>query len=282
MAGRTPGKSVKKKTTRAKTKTRAVKSRTAKPNSTRAAKKNVSADKSPIYILSIMVLLIIVIFMLIRNFNSKDNRNTASVKETKEVTVSRNSKNTDKNKTSDSENVNKKETSKEKNTGENSREKNNKKIISENDDSSDKSDNKERDQKEYYIYLLKLDQKSEKISVRPVKRQGSGSPLQSSLKELIKGPDRNEKKNGFISALPEDLKIRNIKIVGRNAVIDLNDAIETNANGEILLTRIDQLVYTATQFDGIDGIIIKINGKEKKFLGGEGLSISGPIQRRRK
>lgn len=134
---------------------------------------------------------------------------------------------------------------------------------------------------DYNIYLVKFNKIDESMSLFPVKRRVSAkSPLAETLNELIRGPSRSEKKRGLLTAVPEDLKIRSLSVTGRNAVLDLNDSIEENANGQILLTRIDQLVYTVTQFEGIDGVIIKVNGKERKFLGGEGLSVSGPIRRR--
>jgi spore germination protein GerM len=271
MAGKIPGRTTKKKPASARTKAKAS-TGTGKSYKSRSVKKNTKADKSPLYILAIMVLLTIVVFLLIMNYNAGNKKNTITKIETTDITDKRLSDaNTEKNNT---EKSTKKDVRKEIETQDNLKDKNKKDIVSENVESS---------QKDYNIYFLKFDSKNERMHVIPVKRQsGAASPLQNSLNELLKGPDRNERRNGILSAIPEDLKIRNIKIVGRNAVLDLNDAIEENANGEILLTRIDQLVYTATQFDGIDGVIIKINGKEKKFLGGEGLSISGPIRRRGK
>ncbi len=134
---------------------------------------------------------------------------------------------------------------------------------------------------EYNIFLVKFDKRDESMSLMPVKRRVSAqSPLSETLNELIRGPNQSERKKGLLTAVPEDLKIRSISVNGRNAVLDFNGSIEENADGQILLTRIDQLVYTATQFEGIDGVIIKVNGKQKKFLGGEGLSVSGPIRRR--
>jgi spore germination protein GerM len=131
------------------------------------------------------------------------------------------------------------------------------------------------------IYLIRFNEKTEKISLVPVARKvKSESPVLETLKELIKGPSVTEKGKGLLSAVPSNLRIRDVRITDRTAVIDFNSAIEQNANGSILLGRIDQIVYTATQFDNITGVQIKINGRTKKFLGSDGLAISGPIQRR--
>lgn len=79
--------------------------------------------------------------------------------------------------------------------------------------------------------------------------------------------------------MPSNLKIRNIDIKGKTAEIDFNSAIEEGAAGDILLKRIQQIVHTATQFDDVDSIIIKINGQRRKTIGGDGLSIGGPLRR---
>ena len=99
------------------------------------------------------------------------------------------------------------------------------------------------------------------------------------LEQLIKGPTPYEQGKGYITAVPSHLKIRNIDIKGKTAEIDFNGVIEEGAAGDILLKRIQQIVNTATQFDNIDSIIIKINGQRRKTIGGDGLSIGGPLRR---
>jgi spore germination protein GerM len=132
------------------------------------------------------------------------------------------------------------------------------------------------------IYLIRFNEKTERISLAPVMRRvNSDFPLRDALYELIKGPTESERGRGLLSAVPKNLRIRNIETKNRMVVIDFNDAIEKGANGSILLNRIDQIVFTATQFELIDSIKIKINGKGKEFLGSDGLSIGGSLYRRR-
>jgi len=76
------------------------------------------------------------------------------------------------------------------------------------------------------------------------------------------------------------MRINSVKIRNKTAEIDFNSAIEYGAAGSILLNRLDQIVYTATQFSGVGSVIIKINGKARQTLGADGLSISGPLHRR--
>jgi len=151
---------------------------------------------------------------------------------------------------------------------------------------TDKSDEKKPDdktsaaEKDVSLFFLKLDEKSEKIYLSSVKRKLSGKQILSlTLEQLIKGPSPYEKKKGYISAIPANLKIRGIEIKGKTAEIDFNGAIEEGAAGDILLKRIQQIVQTATQFEDVESILIKINGQKRKTIGSDGFSIGGPLRR---
>ena len=263
MPGKTTGgtkrKPAAKRTNLKSGKTKSVKSYAAGTRSgtrSKAVSKN-NTDKTPIFVLAIMVLLTVIIIMLINDYKSGKKIIKSDTGNTKEFITKKDTED----KKILKENVNKEEAVKEKND----------------------SDKKEIARSEFLIYLVRFNEDGNRMSLLPVKRNiKAESPLKATLNELIKGPNKTEKKKGLLTAIPDDLKIRNVQVIGRNAVLDFNSVIEENANGEILLTRIDQLVYTATQFEGIDSIIIKVNGKQKKFLGGDGLSVSGPIGRRGK
>jgi len=154
------------------------------------------------------------------------------------------------------------------------------------DENISKSDDKKADEKispidkEVSLYFLKLDEKSEKIYLSTVKRKLPDKQILSlTLEQLIKGPTAYEKGLGYITAVPSHLKIRNIDIKGTTAEIDFNGVIEEGAAGDILLKRVQQIVNTATQFDNVQSIIIKINGQRRKTIGGDGFSIGGPLRR---
>lgn len=130
------------------------------------------------------------------------------------------------------------------------------------------------------IYLLKLDEKTEKIYLTQVKRKVKGGAiLESAIESLIKGPTANESNRGYITAVPASLRLRSVNIKGSTAEIDFSGEIEQSAAGEIVIKRVQQIVYTATQFDNVDSIVIMINGQRRKTLGSDGFSISGPLRR---
>ena len=77
-----------------------------------------------------------------------------------------------------------------------------KKSKTDKPDKAEQSDTPEKDQQleipereEVKIYFVKLNEKSEKMYLTPVARKVSrGSPLENTMRELIKGPTANERK----------------------------------------------------------------------------------------
>lgn len=138
-------------------------------------------------------------------------------------------------------------------------------------------------EREVKIYLLRFNEKTEQVTLYPARRKIKADiPVLGALRELVKGMNQKEKQAGLLTAVPERLVIRNIFIKNKIATIDFNEAIEENASGSIIQSRIDQIVYTATQFEEIEGIIIQLNGKTRNFIGGDGLALNFPIKRKKR
>jgi germination protein M len=255
MAAKSSGNSSRKKTG-AKNKTKLSKSARASARSTRPAR-----GRGPVYMLVILGLLTVLVLMLNKFAErtvpaSKKDRDTSSAPEDLKKHAgpggSENTQMTDVVHEKESNNAPGGRALKETNARENTK-----------------------------IYLIKLDERTEKMYLSSVPRRvGTKSILESTMRELIKGPTPLEKKRGYLTAVPRDLRLNGIRLKNRTVELDFSSAIERDATGSILLNRIDQIVYTATQFPGVTGVIIKINGKKRETLGADGLSIGGPLQRR--
>ena len=216
-------------------------------------------DKGPFYVLAIMVLLTVIV-LLINMFYSKNEKNEKDIAK-KDVVSKEDSVNTSGLNKGDSESIVDLSGGKRKEK---------KRAIADH-----LKDNK------IQIYFIKFNNNETMSLVTVYRNAKSSSYLRGALNELIKGPSNSEKERGLLTAVPANLRLRDISVEKGCATLDFNEAIERHANGSILLSRIDQIVYTVTQFKDIDSIIIKVNGKRKKFLGGEGLSLAGPIRRRK-
>jgi spore germination protein GerM len=138
----------------------------------------------------------------------------------------------------------------------------------------------EKELSEVKVFFIKINESSEKIILTPVERNvKKGAELENAFIELIKGPTQKEKKNGILTAFPENVKLRKVSVKNGIAEIDFSSAIESGSGSDILMSRIDQIIWTATQIEGVKGVLIKINGKTRATLGNEGISISGVLTR---
>jgi len=227
--------------------------------------KNSAGGNAPFYVLVIIILITIIVLLLNKFYEKGKFTLPKIIKDTgKTVTVedksSHSGDNMPEKKPAEEEKISEEQTDK---TGE------------------DKADKKtETIEKEVSVYFLKLNEKTEKIYLSPVKRKVSDRQFLSlALEQLIKGPTKNEEARGFITAVPSNLKIRSIDIKGKTAEIDFNGVIEEGAAGDILLKRLEQIIHTSTQSDSVDSIIIKINGRRRTSIGSDGYSISGPLRK---
>jgi len=236
-----------------------------------------SRDNTPFFVFTILVLLTIIVLLINRFYDGKKSGNFFNFDFNKETFTKESKKDNDRSP---------EKLGGEKNTANNTlseTEKTEKNSLE--DMKKDKEDLKEQGkdkkiEKEVKVYFLKLDEKTEKIYLASVTRKVNGLDiLSATLESLIKGPSNFEKNKGYISAVPENLKIRSVTIKKGIAEIDFDKTIEENAAGDILIKRIQQIVYTATQFENIHSVLIKINGQSRKTLGADGFSIGGSLRR---
>ncbi|MBP7583309.1 MAG: GerMN domain-containing protein [Spirochaetes bacterium] len=148
-------------------------------------------------------------------------------------------------------------------------------------DDRKKDDGKAQSEQMVKIYLVRVDDNTGKSSMIAVSRAVKGQPtVQQALAELVRGSTVAEKRRGLLTAIPPSLRVRSVTVKNRNAEIDFNGAIEQPVGKDIMINRIDQIVYTATDIPGVDSVLIRINGRRQQTLGGEGIPIAGPLRRR--
>ncbi len=217
-----------------------------------AAKERETVNRNPLYVL-IILSLITVIVVLLNNFTMKPEKKVDPADDRDLIKT---------------EELQKKE------------------VIDEEPDESETAENGTKEaaaikEKSVKLYFIRLNENNEKFYLSTVRRNVDESRYFSeTMNKLIQGPSGYEKKMGYLSAVPGDLRIRNIRLNNRTAFIDFNSAIEHDATGNILINRLDQIVYTATQFPEVDSVVVTINGRARDSLGSDGLSISGPLHRR--
>lgn len=110
--------------------------------------------------------------------------------------------------------------------------------------------------------------------------QYTEAPLTSTLQTLFQGPDTPEMNKGLISLIPENTRILSASINQGILTLNLNESFRFNPMGiDGYSAQIQQLVYTATEFETIDKVQILIEGKAAEYLGAEGIYIGKPLSR---
>ena len=106
------------------------------------------------------------------------------------------------------------------------------------------------------------------------------APLTKALKELLAGPNRDEKAKGAFSLLPPGTRLLGLKIQNKIASLNFSRQIENASGGAARLKgMVAQVVFTATDIRGIEKAWLWVEGQKEVVLGGEGLVLDQPLDR---
>ena len=131
------------------------------------------------------------------------------------------------------------------------------------------------------VYLVEYDENTGSITLIFRKRNiENNNSIEETIKTLLKGATDNENKNNIISCIPKDTELLDIFVEGNTVYLNFNESFEFNPLGnEGTMLQIYQLVYTATQFEGIDNVIFLIDGNLNETIGAEGAIENMPFKR---
>ena len=108
----------------------------------------------------------------------------------------------------------------------------------------------------------------------------TGSPLTATLRTLFAGPGPSEVDQGLITLIPPAVTLNRVYVSERIAYIDVSESFRFNPLGrEGLDAQLQQIVFSATEFPGVEMVQILIDGRLVEFLGSEGTYIGKPIGR---
>jgi spore germination protein GerM len=117
----------------------------------------------------------------------------------------------------------------------------------------------------------------------PVYREGEASPdvLRGALELLLAGPTEEESAYGppITSAVPGETILLGVSVGDGLATIDLSREFESGGGSFSMFARLAQLVYTATQFDTVDRVELRLDGSPVTVFSSEGIGIEEPMTR---
>ena len=106
----------------------------------------------------------------------------------------------------------------------------------------------------------------------------SASPLADCINTLLKGPTDEERNRGIRSSIPANTRLLSARMQGNVAHLNFSKEFANAIGRAAQAALVEQIVFTATEFNTVNSVQFLIEGKEEDFLS-EGISIRGPIGR---
>ena len=97
------------------------------------------------------------------------------------------------------------------------------------------------------------------------------------INELLKGPNIVEKTAGAYSEIPNTTKLLGIRENGNKVIIDFSSDFQYGGGTDSIYSRMMQLIKTSVENADNKKVYLYLNGKQIKFIGGEGIMISQPL-----
>jgi spore germination protein GerM len=128
------------------------------------------------------------------------------------------------------------------------------------------------------VYLVAPDpQGGQQLVLQAVPRSTADSAA-GALAALFRGPSSSELAARLRSAIPADVQLRGIGRRGSTLLVDAGAGLETITGGE-LQQAVAQIVYTATAVEGIEGVLITVDGVSREWPAGNGELQARPLTR---
>lgn len=89
----------------------------------------------------------------------------------------------------------------------------------------------------------------------------------AAVEELLKGPTESEQQAGYVTSLPEGVKVQRLVIVDGVAEADFNDQLQFQVGGSCRIQSIRaQIRETLMQFPTVKDVLISIDGETEDIL----------------
>ena len=125
------------------------------------------------------------------------------------------------------------------------------------------------------VYFLSPEVVGQAALLESVARDVAETPT-TLLQALLAGPNQTEQSNQFRTALPAGTELLDARRQGFVLRVDLSDAV-LQLSGEVLITAIAQIVFTASEIEGVRGVTIVVAGADQQWPVGSGELTSTPL-----
>lgn len=125
------------------------------------------------------------------------------------------------------------------------------------------------------VYFLSPEVVGQAALLESVARDVAETPT-ALLQALLAGPNETEQSNQFRTALPAGTELLDARRQGFVLRVDLSDAV-LELSGQVLVTAIAQIVFTASEIAGVRGVTILVAGADQQWPVGSGELTSTPL-----
>ena len=125
------------------------------------------------------------------------------------------------------------------------------------------------------VYFLSPEVVGQAALLESVARDVAETPT-AMLQALLAGLNQTEQANQFRTALPVGTELLDARRQGFVLRVDLSDAV-LELSGEVLITALAQIVFTASEIQGVRGVRIMVAGADQQWPVGSGELTSTPL-----
>jgi len=97
----------------------------------------------------------------------------------------------------------------------------------------------------------------------------------AAVKALLAGPSSGEAAAGMVTLIPQGTELLGVTVTGHEVRVDLTGVFGSGGGSMSVLGRLAQMVFTLTQFDGIDTVRFSLDGAPITQITGEGVGVDG-------
>lgn len=104
--------------------------------------------------------------------------------------------------------------------------------------------------------------------LRSVRRNVVSDP-EEIFRTLIAGPNDTERESGLVSFLPDGIELQSARLRARTLTVSVNDVFD-GLTPEALRLAVAQLVATANEIEGVENLLLQIDGVNSSWPLGDG------------
>lgn len=124
------------------------------------------------------------------------------------------------------------------------------------------------------IYLLGPSSGGQEPLLQPVAR--TADTAADLITSLLSGPNDAEMAQQFRTAIPPGTQLRGVSLQSSTLRVDLSEEI-LRLSGNDLIDALAQIVFTASELDGVRSVKLLVNGADQQWPAGNGTLQSQPL-----